>query len=154
MAKLTDDIKTFVVQQLAQYRTPTQVAEDVSVNFGVKIERNQVFKYDPDGAAGSELAQRWKDLHAATRKAFLETTAGIPVAQRSYRLMKIQGVVERAEQMGNSKMVLEALEQAAKEEGDVFTNRQKIEASVGRTHEDWLALLPPPEPWKPPADGK
>ena len=37
MTNLTDDIKLFIVQQLACHNSPSQVADDVYEEFGIKL---------------------------------------------------------------------------------------------------------------------
>jgi hypothetical protein len=71
---LTDEVKAFIVRGLARYGTPTRVAASVQAQFGIAIDRRQVYAYDPAGSRPP--AQRWIDLHAATRAKFLEAAAG------------------------------------------------------------------------------
>src|SRR5262249_4265336 len=40
---LTDEMKTFIVKGLARYETPSRVAASVQAEFGVAIDRRQVF---------------------------------------------------------------------------------------------------------------
>jgi len=52
MATLTDAHKHFIVQALACWDSPTQVAEAVREEFGVDVPRGQVAQYDPTKVAG------------------------------------------------------------------------------------------------------
>ena len=72
MPTLTNAIKEFIVKGLACYDTPSQVGEAVNVNFGVVVSRQQVHRYDPE--CSPPPAQRWRDLHAATRTPCWEPT--------------------------------------------------------------------------------
>ncbi|MEX5591058.1 DUF2280 domain-containing protein, partial [Pseudomonas urmiensis] len=47
MAALTPEIKIFIVQALACFDSPSQVAEAVKANFGVTVSRQQVEIHDP-----------------------------------------------------------------------------------------------------------
>jgi hypothetical protein len=62
--KLTDEHKTYVVKRLAAYAKPRAIAP-----------------YDPGRGAGRHLAQRWRELFARERAAYLASTAAIGVDQ-------------------------------------------------------------------------
>jgi len=131
MPTLTDAMKVALVQAQACYDTPTQAAEAVSQEFGIKIDRVQASKYDPTKESGKRLSPKLKAIFESTRKAFLETTADIPIAQQSFRLRVLQRQLQKAEQAGNQAMVAQLLEQAAKESGGAFTNRREITGKGG-----------------------
>lgn len=124
MATLSEAAKRFIVQALACYDTPTQVAEAVKEEFGIDVPRNQVGRYDPTKASGHDLPKKWRTLFEDTRKRFREETAEIPIAQRAYRLRKMGQIADRAERMRNFGLVLQILEQAAKETGDAYVNHR------------------------------
>ncbi|UVM02010.1 DUF2280 domain-containing protein [Pseudomonas atacamensis] len=125
MATLTDGVKRYIVQALACFDTPTQVAEAVKEEFGLQIHRSQVAQYDPTKIAGSKLASKWRTIFEDTRARFREETAEIPIANRAYRLRAMNRFVERAETMKNIGLAMQILEQAAKEVGDVYVNRHR-----------------------------
>lgn len=124
MAALNNDLKSFIVQALACFDTPSQVVEAVKNDFGVSVTRQQVESHDPTKAAGRGLAAKWVTLFHDTRKRFREETADIPIANRAFRLRMLDRMAVRAEGMKNMALASQLLEQAAKEVGDVFTNRQ------------------------------
>lgn len=127
MATLSEAAKRFIVQALACYDTPSQVAEAVKEEFGIDVPRNQVGQYDPTKVAGRALAKKWRTLFDETRKRFREETEEIPIAQRAYRLRKMGQIAAKAEQMRNLPLVLQILEQAAKEAGDAYVNKNRTE---------------------------
>lgn len=129
MAKniLTDEIKQFIVQQLACFDTCSQVAKQCKEEFGIDIERGHVNAYDPTKRQGQQCAKKWKELFAETRKRFLEDTSTIPIANQAFRLTKLNELYEKVAKQGNTSMAASLLEQASKETGGMFTNRQKIE---------------------------
>lgn len=132
MAALQNDVKAFIVQALACFDTPSQVAESVKTEFGVVVSRQQVETHDPTKMAGRGLAKRWVVMFNDTRKRFREETADIPIANRAFRLRALGRIVEKAENMRNLSLALQVLEQAAKEAGDMYVNRQaKHEAGPG-----------------------
>jgi len=129
MASLTEDIKTAVVQGLACYDTPSQVAEMVKNEFGVTVTRQQVEIYDPNKKSSKGMAKKWKELFAATREAFLKDTAKIGIANRAVRLRLLERMINKAIDRGNMALAAQLIEQAAKEVGDTFTNKVKNEHS-------------------------
>ena len=125
MAALKNDVKAFIVQALACFDTPTQVSQAVKQEFDLDVTRQQVEQHDPTKRAGVNLAAKWVTLFHDTRKRFREETAEIPIANRAFRLRALGRFVERAETMKNIGLAMQILEQAAKEVGDVYVNRQK-----------------------------
>lgn len=132
MAVLTEEAKVTLVQSLACYDTPTQAAEVVAQEHGVKIGRDQAIKYDPTKPAGARLGKKYRAIFHATREAFLKDTASIPIAQQAFRLRALQRELERAQARGNAAMVLQLLEQASKEIGGAFTNRRELTGKDGK----------------------
>jgi hypothetical protein len=125
MAALKDEVKRFIVQALACFDTPTQVVQAVKETFGVEVSRQQCEQYDPTKHAGRDLGVKWKAVFEDTRKRFREETAEIPIANRAFRLRAMNRFVERAETMKNIGLAMQILEQAAKEVGDVYVNRNR-----------------------------
>lgn len=63
----------------------------------------------------------------ATRDRFLNEISDIPIANKAYRLRVLQRMSTTAENMKNIGMTAQLLEQAAKEVGDAYSNKQKVE---------------------------
>ncbi|WP_447902447.1 DUF2280 domain-containing protein [Pseudomonas serbica] len=124
MAVLKNEVKSFIVQALACFDTPSQVVESVKTEYGLVVSRQQVETHDPTKKAGKGLAAKWATLFHDTRKRFREETAEIPIANRAYRLRTLGRMAEKAESMKNMALTAQLLEQAAKEVGDVYVNRQ------------------------------
>ena len=76
MATLKEPVKIFIVQSLACFETPQQVADTVKQEFGIEINRKQVQLYDPTKQAGRNLSKKLKDLFERTRKDFKEKELG------------------------------------------------------------------------------
>ncbi|MBK3468400.1 DUF2280 domain-containing protein [Pseudomonas sp. MF6776] len=125
MAALKDEVKRFIVQALACFDKPTQVVQAVKETFGVEVSRQQCEQYDPTKHAGRDLGVKWKAVFEDTRKRFREETAEIPIANRAFRLRAMNRFVERAETMKNIGLAMQILEQAAKEVGDAYVNRNR-----------------------------
>lgn len=124
MAALKNEVKSFIVQALACFDTPSQVVETVKNEYGLVVSRQQVETHDPTKSAGKGLAVKWVTLFHDTRKRFREETAEIPIANRAYRLRGLGRMAEKAESMRNLALTAQLYEQAAKEVGDVYVNRR------------------------------
>lgn len=131
MAILTENVKLVIVQSLACYDTPSQVAEAVKQEFGVEVSRMQVALYDPTKGTGKNLSAKLRAIFAETREKFLADVSTIPIAQQSYRLRVLQRALTKVEKQGNTAMVAQLLEQAAKESGGAFTNRRELTGKSG-----------------------
>jgi hypothetical protein len=118
-------VKAFIVQALACFDTPSQVVEAVQKEYGISVTRQQVETHDPTKTSGRGLAKRWVTMFEDARKRFREETAEIPIANRAYRLRAMNRFVEKAETMKNIGLAMQILEQAAKEVGDVYVNRNR-----------------------------
>jgi hypothetical protein len=117
MAALTHQIKTFIVQALACFDTPTQVAEAVKREFNLDVTRQQVETHDPTKRSSKGLARKWRFVFDATRIAFNTAMLDIPVANRAYRLRVLGRMLGSAEGSGNLALAAKMLEQAAREMG-------------------------------------
>jgi hypothetical protein len=72
MAKklLTYEQKYYAVSWLARHRTPSEVAAGLRGEFGLKISRQAVAKYDPTTTTGKKLSTSWRDLFLKLREEF------------------------------------------------------------------------------------
>ena len=131
MAALSPEVKAFIVQALACFDTPTQIASQVKQEFGLDISIQQVSSYDPTKAIAKNLGQKWIDLFNTTRTRFQTELSDIPIANKAYRLRALNRMMTSAEKMRNRALAASLMEQAAKECGDAYTNKQKVEHSGG-----------------------
>ena len=127
MAALKPAVKAYIIQMLACYDTPSQVVEAGQKDFGIAITRQQVETHDPTKVSGKTLAKKWVDLFNRTRDRFLNEISDIPIANKAYRLRVLQRMSTTAENMKNIGMTAQLLEQAAKEVGEAYSNKQKVE---------------------------
>ncbi|CAI1746846.1 DUF2280 domain-containing protein [Serratia entomophila] len=127
MAALKPDVKAFIIQSLACFDTPSLVVESVQKEFGLKITRQQVESHDPTKVSGKTLAKKWVELFYTTRERFKTEISDIPIANKAYRLRVLDRMATRTETMKNFALAAQIVEQAAKECGDAYTNRQKVE---------------------------
>ncbi|HAT7684798.1 DUF2280 domain-containing protein [Enterobacter cloacae] len=127
MAALSPEVKAFIVQALACFDTPTQIASQVKQEFGLDISIQQVSSYDPTKAIAKNLGQKWIDLFNATRTRFQTELSDIPIANKAYRLRALNRMMTSAEKIRNMALAASLMEQAAKEVGDAYSNKQKVE---------------------------
>lgn len=134
MATLLNHHKTFIVQQLAMFGTPQEVAALVKGEFGIEIERGQISNYDPTRAY-YKGSKKWLEIHNATRSQFLSDTSSIAVANKAYRLRELDSIYknQKAAKIQNTAAMKDTLEQAAKESGDAYTNRREVTGARGES---------------------
>ncbi|MGO8422277.1 DUF2280 domain-containing protein [Rhizobium ruizarguesonis] len=131
-AKLTDEVKTYIVQALACFDSPSIVASAVKKEFGVEVSRQLVESHDPNKKAASGLAPKWRVIFEETRKTFLEDTATIAISHRAVRLRALQRMADKAENQGNMVLASSLLKQAAEEVGGSYTNRRELTGKDGK----------------------
>ncbi|EKO3964616.1 DUF2280 domain-containing protein [Vibrio fluvialis] len=129
MAALNNEVKAFIVQALACYDSLETVSSSVKEQFGLSLTRQQIQSYDPTKAAGKSLSKKWVELFEVTRERFQNEISDIPIANKAYRLRTLDRMAARAETMRNYNLTAQLIEQAAKECGDSYTNKQKHEHS-------------------------
>lgn len=138
-SKLEAGHQVFIVQQLAMFERAVDVRDLLKQKFDIEISLQAVCYYD---ISNPSLNKKLKTLFQRTRKRFLDDSASIPIANKSFRLKKLQQMFDREEnqdaRVQNKKAMREILEQAARESGDAFTNRQKHE----HTGKDGSELAP------------
>ncbi|MHA3062520.1 DUF2280 domain-containing protein [Acinetobacter sp. ANC 4641] len=90
MATLKEPVKIFIVQSLACFETPQQVADAVKQEFKVEIGRQQVASYDPTKPTGKNLSKKLVQLFNKTRENFKRNVYDIPLANKAVRLNELQ----------------------------------------------------------------
>jgi len=130
MAALKEPVKIFIVQSLACFETPQQVADSVEETYKIKIDRKQCHSYDPTKYAGRNLSKKLKDLFYETRKRFQENILDIPIANKAFRLKELQNMYEDS---GRNKRAKQNLLKQAFQETDGRVSRQEITGANGGT---------------------
>ncbi|WP_262382448.1 MULTISPECIES: DUF2280 domain-containing protein [Acinetobacter] len=124
MAALKEPVKIFIVQALACRDTPQEVADQVLQEFGITIDRKQCQSYDPTKVAGKNLSPKFKKLFDETRKKFDAGLVDIPIAKKHYRMKQYDKLLQKTK---NTVMALRIMEQAAKDSGGLYTNKQEVD---------------------------
>lgn len=130
--QMNDAVRMYIVQSLAAFDTPSQVADAVKEEFGVSITRQGVHAYDPTKAAGKDVDQRWKTLFEESRKSFLENVTNVPIANKATRLRALHRMAQAAERKGNYPLAAQLHKQAAEEMGNAYTNRRELTGKDGK----------------------
>jgi hypothetical protein len=122
--RLTDHQRIYVVRRLAAYDKSGEIAEALAREFGVTISLKAIEGYNPCLCAGRNLAQRWKDLFAQAREAYLASTAEIGVTHNAVRIRLRERYAQRAEEAGQFKAASDILDAIAREVGDMDRRRK------------------------------
>lgn len=130
MARLTEEQKAFVVKGFACFKSGAEIAREVRAEFGVDVDRRQIWAYNPENPQ-RDIGKKWLPLFEKVRRRYLEDESDIPVAFRPARLRELQDLILRAKRTGNEVLVIQALEQAAKEIGGAYTNRRELTGRDG-----------------------
>jgi hypothetical protein len=128
VAKLTQEQKEFIVQRYAMYDRPKEIGVAFKDKYGIEISRQQIDTYNPRGvkAANGNIAKSLMAAFEAQRAAFVGTIDNIPIAQRSYRLTKLQSMFEAAFDKGNLSMAASLLAQAKEEVEEKFAGKIEV----------------------------
>lgn len=129
MAALKEPVKMFIVQSLACFETPQQVADAVMQRYGIEIDRRQCENYDPTKLAGRNLSKKLKDLFERTRKDFRKNIEDIAIANKAFRLMELQKMYEDS---GRNKRAKQNLLKQAFQETDGRVTKQEITGKDGK----------------------
>lgn len=132
MVKLSEEIKHFIVTELACRRTPSEVVERVKEEYGLELDRRHVHIYNPTKIQAKPVAKRWRDLFAAAREAFDRDQAAISIASKNFRLRELEDSYYRVKKRGNEVLAKDILKQAAEESGGAYTNRRELTGKDGK----------------------
>lgn len=126
MAALKEHVKLFIVQHLACFDTPSEVAAAVEEEFGIEIDRSHVGTYDPTTHKGRQLGEKLKAFFYESREAFMKDFNSIPLANKSVRVRELTKMYKKALIARNAILAKDLLEQIAKETGGAYTNKIKL----------------------------
>lgn len=131
--KLSLEMKRFVVMEFAMWETPTTIQRELKENFGVDVSLPGLLHYDGDRPA---CPKKWKTLFDETRKAFLDDTTSIPIANKAFRLRELNKLLDvqrrRPANQRNPADIRATMEQAAKEAGNAFSNVRELTGKGGK----------------------
>ena len=122
MASLSDKLKAFVVIELACFAKPAEIVADLEKR-GLTAGVDQVMYYDPTSRRQKKPAKRWSDLFYEARADYLGAEMSVAIASRRWRLEQLQRIHDDAR---SPVLQMDALEKAAKEVGDAYTNTHRL----------------------------
>jgi hypothetical protein len=128
MSRIPEAVKRRIVEHLACYCTHAETTDLIREEFNLELTPRHVRSYDPHTFQFAGRSE-WRDVHAATRKRFLEEISNISIAHRAYRLRQLEQLYLSAKGRGALVIAAGMLEQAAKEVGHVYTNVSKVQGS-------------------------
>ena len=120
-------LKREIVQRLARFDTPNQVVKAIKADHGINLSPQRVQFYDPTSKNGAALGDDFKALFFETRKKFQENLDAIPIANKAFRLARLDRMATAAEDRGNMVLAADLGERAAKEVGGAYTNKHQLE---------------------------
>lgn len=130
--KLTDRLRAEIVARFAAWDSPTQVQAWLKEEHGIEIGPSGLTPYHFDNPLSRENGTpKWVELHDRIRAKVVAGVDDIAISHKRKRLEILQNFLDdmlagkRAK--ANPTMVRELLEHAAKEMGEAFTNRHKLE---------------------------
>lgn len=129
MARITKKVKLFIVRMLAEFESPTQTSKTAKEVFNVDVTPQQCEAYDPTKRTGQDLSQELRDLFFEYRRKANDELEAIPIANKRYRLQLLQNLVDAYP--NNPVFTPKWAEQAAKEMGNQYTNKQEITGAGG-----------------------
>ncbi|WP_312049211.1 DUF2280 domain-containing protein [Acinetobacter courvalinii] len=130
MAALKKEVKLFIVRSLAVFNTPTETAELVNQEYGVKVTKQQCEKYDPTKRAGENLSEELRIDFEKTREMFLGKPEAIPIANLAVRLQRYENQYQKHSR--NRVAALSILKQAAEDIGGKYTNKTEFTGADGQ----------------------
>jgi len=139
MAQLTSDVQCFIVAEFARNKSGAQIVKSVKSEFGLALDRQQVWHYCPDNP---QLAQKWKDLHAQLYEKLVNDVHSCVGAHQSFRVRELIDLYWKAKEMGNISLGAELLKQMAQELGEVFTNKRTVTVNPREALAELLGISP------------
>jgi hypothetical protein len=130
MARISKQLRLRITTELACFTTPSEVRDLVKREFGMELSLSTITHYD--GSLPSvDLSKGLREVFTKTRARFLEDCSAIPIANLAYRLRELQKLLEKEKDRENTVGARASLEQAAKEIGGAFTNKQEFTGAGG-----------------------
>jgi hypothetical protein len=135
MPVLNNEQKAFIVGAFARFEGVAEVCRSFKDEYGLELPKPHALAYNPGGEK-YRGAPKWRELFQAERKRFTEGVNNIGIALKAVRLQKLDKLCTIAMERRNVKLACDVLEQAAKEMGEVFTNRRELksESKVNMSH--------------------
>jgi hypothetical protein len=137
MPALPTHAKSLIVTRLACFSTPSEIQRELKELHGIDASIQQISYYDPT-QVDTDVAKKWRDLFTETRATFTKESASLAISHKNFRLRRLERMARALEKKADDQRspVIQAqlyeraaalYEQAAKEQGEAYTNRRKLE---------------------------
>ena len=99
IGRLTEEQKIYVVRRLAAYHRPADIVRGLRAEFGVRVCRQSIDRYDPTRSV--ECPERWRTLFFKTRQELAGDPSGQGAIMRPWRdrervlLSAVEALAER-----------------------------------------------------------
>lgn len=132
MSHFEPNQQRYIVARLACYASPKLVAKEVMELYELEAEPSiaRLMFYDPTRLQGKGLDAELKTLFEEVRAEYKSRKDDIPIATQLGRLTRLQEILDGIER--NPVMQAKIIEQAAKEEGGMYTNRRELTGPGGK----------------------
>jgi hypothetical protein len=127
--KLNLEQKAFIVTAYARFEGTAEIIRSFRERYDLELTHAQANHYNVPGAS-CNCAPKWKELFQSVRKSFLDNVDAIGIANKTVRIQRLEYLCSLALTRKNVKLAAELMEQAAKEMGEVFTNRREVKSDV------------------------
>lgn len=137
--KLTEEAKVFLVGMHATFRTNPEIIAAIREEFGVTITEEAVYWYKPSRPG---CPKRWRDLAAKLREEWNARVGEAAIANLAWRQEQRQKLAEKqlnADRV-NAPLALKILEDGAKDQGGLFTNRRDLTSGGERIESPTVPL--------------
>jgi len=105
--KLTEEQKLIIINMLGRCMSPAQIAKEVFDEHGIKISTSMVYKYS--------IAKKWRPLIKKFREEYLANISEVAGAHKRVRLDRADRLYKKAEDKGDIKAALGAIEHSRRE---------------------------------------
>jgi hypothetical protein len=135
MPVLSNEQKAYIISAFARFDGVAEVCRSFKDEYGLDLPKPHALAYNPGGTK-YRGAPKWHDLFERERKSFLANVNSIGIANKTVRMQRLERLCVIAMERKNVKLAAELMEQAAKEMGEIFTNRREVksESKVSMSH--------------------
>lgn len=127
--KIPDDVKRRIVIELANFSTTNEIRDMLKLEYGLEMDLQDIIRYDATKSY-CVVGETLKALFHETREAYCKGSADLFIAEKVFRMRRLQVMALKAEKQGNLKLAADLYRQAAEEVGNVHTNERVIKGKL------------------------
>lgn len=130
--RLPWNVRQFITIYNAVGTAPKETRVAVKEVFGVDVSPSQVDHYNPTKAAGLTLCLDLKKLFRKAQREHQAMVIKAGISDKRRRMQLLHNMAEKSYESGNFPLAAQLLEQAAKEEGGLYTNKSLVQVDDKR----------------------